>query len=370
MVVVLIVVALAAAAGAGPAGARACKTGTRWAKVSVVRDGVDTAVAAARDGAWVAYWTTDGVLNLWETRARKVTQRYLPDGLGGSEPVWSPVGTVAFWTDAGLTVYDPANRRARVVEAGGRRPPHYGFDARGRLYWIPVDSTELWREGETTAVATLPAKWNAFTFGTVLSCDGVPNEPARGCRNVWITDLETLGTTTAYAGGDQTAWEPLLSPTRDRLCYLRGGIRCVTLADGHDTLVDRTDAWGHVGYESERPFSDDGRSLVYLAGGRLKVHSFATARSRELAAGLGYQDVMFWGADHLLLFENWGDGRTRPMTAMARMSIASGAVEPMVCDDTTYTVPVLIHGRTDLLFAGRETEDGGREEVVINWPGH
>lgn len=327
---------------------------------SAVRDGVHTDVAASPDGAWVAYWTSDGVLNLFDTRAGRVIHTHLPDDFGG-HLVWSHDHRVAFDSAAGLAIYDVATDTSRVVTTAIPNSTNYGFSMTNTLCWVEVKW--LFCDGTKQPVATVHGRYHTFMHGEILSCDLHPADSNGGCTTLWITDLDTRKEIDLHP--PSKIWQPYLAPTRDRVCFVGDGLHCIDLATRTDHLIDRITGFGHVGYPWSRPFSDDGTHLVWHSGKRIRVYDFGSDTAADATGDVGYQDAAFWGNDSMLLFENVeSTSKSRKRVALAEVKLGSHTIEPIVLDDTEYTVPVLIAGRKDLLFAGRETA-GSRVIAIV-----
>src|SRR5262245_17026210 len=76
--------------------------------VTKIDHGEWSAAVASPDGAWVAYWSDDGMVNLLDVTRRAVAHRVLPASYSpGYSIAWAPDSRrLAYTTDAGLEVYD------------------------------------------------------------------------------------------------------------------------------------------------------------------------------------------------------------------------------------------------------------------------
>ncbi len=377
---------LAALPGLAEGGGRA-----RSATVTKMAHAEWLAAAASPDGRWLATWADDGLIDLYDVARREVMHRVLPDSYGpGSRLAWSPDSRhLAFWTDGGLGVYDLDTDATRTVTRAtitGFAPYvlAFGFDPAGVLFW--VDGQELWRDGARAAVATLPASTPGYRLfddaptGSrwLLSCDYPPgyiSGTSSACQELWVTDLATGASRSIFKASTTLppAFEPLLSPAQDRVCYLGAQLRCVDLATGADVAIAAAvTSWGHLGYPA-RPFSPSGRALTFAVerGDRrvTMVHDFASGTSRPIAA-TGHLDRAFVDEHHLLLFEQWGtiddQERTRgPRVQVAEIDARTGALTPVVIGRNQMTVPVMVPGHPEVLFMGREI-GGGRDLVRVD----
>ena len=327
---------------------------------SVIADAVHGDVAASADGEWVAYWTHDGMLNLYATGAGKVTRQYLPDDFQ-SHLVWAPnEDKVALAGGAGLVVYDVASDSARVVVAKAFTGTDFGYSASGRLCWI--DASSLWCDGATRPIAAMNGSHHSFQQGTVVSCDHDPAAATGGCSVVWITDLDAR--TTVALHPKSRAFEPYLAPTRDRLCYEGGGLHCTELTTKRELLIDERGEFGHLtGYLESQPFSDDGTRLAWWSGDAIHVYDFRHDRSEAVTGVVGYKGVDFLGNDSLLLWANYGsmNEHMAKVAAIAELHLATKVIDPIVVDSHVYQSLRTIPGHRDIAFAGLET---GQNELV------
>jgi hypothetical protein len=376
----MIVLALLGTANAAP---------SKLGFVTKIVNGEWSSALASPDGNWVAYWRHDGLIELFDVARRKASRRIMPDGFAGMRLVWSPDSRqLAYVTDAGIAVYDLTTDASRAVTT--TRPTGFasyalaiGFDDKGVLFWMK--GRELWRDGGRKPITKLPAMdtKSVSIFGpgashrSVLTCVTSTQINPSSCTEILITELQTGKTRSIFRGtakGASVAFEPHISPTEDRICYLAHELRCIELATNADTPVAfGVDRWGHMGYPA-LPFSPSGRAIVFAVrrGERTitYIHDFASGTSRPLA-DTGHLDRAFLDDNNLLLFENRGSVDEQDtkgaLAQLVRIDITTNALTPLVMSHETFTVPVIIPRHPELMFSGREVGPG-RDFVRIDLP--
>jgi len=267
--------------------------------------------------------------------------------------------------DGTCTVFDIPNASQAPLGACDAA----SFDAAGLATWIT--GREVWREGGDRPIVRLPRAERAVGFFGPRPTTGTPQlvgtcarqRDRLACDRLWLTDLATRKTVLVETGGP--IGMPLIAPTQDRACFVaEAGLRCAGL-DGTVATIDRSPSasFGHVAWPAPA-FAPSGNAIAYLVGeGKtrtIRVHDLAAGTTADVVTG-AYQDAALADDTTVLAYEYWGK---HPGPALAWFDAGSRAQTVIVRDATEYTAPVLLPGRRDRLFAGRE-QGAGRELVEV-----
>jgi hypothetical protein len=291
---------------------------------------------------------------------------------------WSHDGArVAMRTDDGLWEVDVGGESRRRVDTDANLATcTFRFAADGPLEWLGpgVKGTALWRDGETESVVELPSKANAHEIGdTVVVTGRYATSGVTGWSDLWIVDRTHRKMRRLYrrddGDPDDRMWEPKLSPDESRVCWMDGGVRCALTRNGKTEVIATAagTSMGRWGHERTVPFSPSGKLLAFRVateggGDTLMVHDFTSGKTKDVLAPMRHKDYTFQGEDLVLLYEQ-EDWRDRTIPAIARVDVRDGTETAVVsAPETQYNAPIVLPGRTDVVFIGRER--GGSRDLV------